>query len=362
MHTRPSPGLLDDQDHRPRAESADRAARVRFRRAVTLMLMTLLLPGSAQLVAGNKRVGRIALRIWFLVLLLGLVSLVAVLLASPAGVLGGLEHAAAGPAAGAADGGRGRLGRPVHGRVADRPAAHPAAEPASRRGRAQRLPVAAPSPASLLFGAHLVAVQRDFMITMFGDGSASGAHDGRYNVLLLGGDSGAGRWGLRPDSMTVASIDARTGRTVLIGLPRNMANFPFRDGLGDGPAVPATASTARAATSTASAPGPVTTPSCSGSRRTPASTPPSWRSRASPACEINYWAMVNLEGFKDLVDAVGGVTLNVRDRIPVGGLGDRRHRLHRAGRRARSTGTTPCGSPGPGRARTTTPGWPGRSA
>ena len=31
--------------------------------------------------------------------------------------------------------------------------------------------------------------------------------------------------------------------------------------------------------------------------------------------------MVNLEGFKDLVDAVGGVTLNVRSPIPVGGLG-----------------------------------------
>ena len=34
--------------------------------------------------------------------------------------------------------------------------------------------------------------------------------------------------------------------------------------------------------------------------------------------KINYWAMVNLEGFKDLVDAVGGVTLNVRQSIPVG--------------------------------------------
>ena len=56
------------------------------------------------------------------------------------------------------------------------------------------------------------------------------AHDGRYNVLLLGGDSGAGRWGLRPDSMTVASIDAETGRTVLISLPRNMKNFPFVKG------------------------------------------------------------------------------------------------------------------------------------
>src|SRR4051794_16986985 len=39
-------------------------SRVRFRRAVTLLLMTLLLPGSAQLVAGNRQVGRIALRVW----------------------------------------------------------------------------------------------------------------------------------------------------------------------------------------------------------------------------------------------------------------------------------------------------------
>ena len=34
--------------------------------------------------------------------------------------------------------------------------------------------------------------------------------------------------------------------------------------------------------------------------------------------EINYWAMVNLRGFRELVDAVGGVTLNVRQPIPVG--------------------------------------------
>ncbi len=91
---------------------------------------------------------------------------------------------------------------------------------------------------SLLFGAHLVGVQRDFIVTMFGDSTVVGAHDGRFNVLLMGGDSGAGRWGLRPDSMTVASIDAETGRTVLISLPRNMENFPFAPGLGDGQAVP----------------------------------------------------------------------------------------------------------------------------
>ena len=31
--------------------------------------------------------------------------------------------------------------------------------------------------------------------------------------------------------------------------------------------------------------------------------------------------MVNLQGFEKLVDAVGGVTLNVRDAIPIGGIG-----------------------------------------
>jgi hypothetical protein len=34
-----------------------------FRRAVTLLLMTLVAPGSAQLVSGNRPVGRVALRV-----------------------------------------------------------------------------------------------------------------------------------------------------------------------------------------------------------------------------------------------------------------------------------------------------------
>ena len=83
---------------------------------------------------------------------------------------------------------------------------------------------------TLLFASHVVGVQKDFMSAMFTDGVATGAHDGRYNVLLLGGDSGSDRWGLRPDSMSVASIDAETGETVLFGLPRNMLNFPFPEG------------------------------------------------------------------------------------------------------------------------------------
>jgi LCP family protein required for cell wall assembly len=37
--------------------------------------------------------------------------------------------------------------------------------------------------------------------------------------------------------------------------------------------------------------------------------------------KINYYAMVNLQGFRSMVQAVGGLTLNVRDRIPIGGIG-----------------------------------------
>ena len=51
--------------------TADRAAKVRFRRALSLMAMTLVLPGSAQLACGNKSVGRAALRIWFALLMVG---------------------------------------------------------------------------------------------------------------------------------------------------------------------------------------------------------------------------------------------------------------------------------------------------
>ena len=57
-----------------------RSERVKLRRALTFLGMTLVLPGSAQLAAGNKRVGRIALRIWAvlwgLLLFSGLLALV----------------------------------------------------------------------------------------------------------------------------------------------------------------------------------------------------------------------------------------------------------------------------------------------
>ena len=49
----------------------------------------------------------------------------------------------------------------------------------------------------------------------------------RVNLVLLGSDAGKNRIGVRTDSMMVVSIDPQSGDTLLIGVPRNLENVPF---------------------------------------------------------------------------------------------------------------------------------------
>jgi len=287
------------------------------------MLMTLFAPGSAQVVAGDRRVGMAALRLWGALVALAVASLVAALVwhgfafwaASNTTLLGVLRWMLIGLALGWAylfvD--AWRLGQPLTLR------------------QNQRLTVVGLNgvlcfsvAGGLIFGAHLLGVQRGFMTTMFDSGEASAAADGRYNVLLVGGDAGKGRWGLRTDSMTVASVDAETGRTVLVSLPRNMTNFPFAEGSIMDKAWPKGYNCGY--------------PDCElNSVNTwvtdhkklfkgvedPGMTATISAIEGITGLKINYWAMVNLEGFKGLVDAVGGVRLNVRQPIPVGLPGEK---------------------------------------
>ncbi len=305
----------------------DRAQRVRFRRALTLMLLTLVLPGSAQVVAGSERSRRITVRVWAVTIIVVatavLISLLALAVAAVAGVtprefvlraatntllLAVLRWLLLVGAVGWAflfvD--AWRLGNPLtlhrHHRLT-----------VVGVNAALCLAVAAP----MLFGAHVVAVTRDSLVALAGNGVASGAHDGRYNVLLIGGDQGAGRWGMRADSINVASIDAETGKTLLISLPRNMQNFPFAEGSVmdeqfpqgfDEPDVYLNGLTTWAADHRQLFKG-VDHPGVEATIQAV---------EGITDLRINYWAMVNLEGFKGLVDAVGGVELNVRQPIPVG--------------------------------------------
>lgn len=310
------PPATPSGSHQMRFTTLDRAQRVRFRRAVTLMLMTFVLPGSAQLVSGNRRVGRIALRTWLALVVVAVVALASSYLwhgvAFWAGtnttllqVLRlGLMALAIGWAYLFVD--AWRLGQPL------------------TLQRQHRLAIVGVNgflcfsvAGALLFGAHVVGVQRDFMISMFGNGAAVDASDGRYNVLLMGGDSGAGRWGLRPDSLTVASIDAETGKTVLISLPRNMQNFPFAEGSVLAEQFPDGFDEEGMYLNGLSTWALDNAGLFKGSKN-PGVDATIMGVEGITGLTMNYWAMVNLEGFKDLVDAVGGVELNVRQKIPVG--------------------------------------------
>ncbi len=293
--------------------------RIRFRRALSLLVMTVLVPGSAQLLCGDRRVGRLAVRAWAAVAVLLVLLALAIwidtgvalrLFTDPVALLvvrGGLTVGAIGWVLLLLD--AWRLGDP----------------PALPQRR--RLALAGVSTAltgvlagSLLFSAHVVAVQRDVLLEVFGDGTAVDAAAGRYNVLLLGGDSGATRWGLRPDSVTLASIDADTGRTVLFGLPRNLASVPFPDGSPMDEAFPEGFD-------------------CEGCYFNGVYTyaldhPELFPDVKNPGLEattqvveeitglpVHYYAMVNMQGFQNLVNAVGGVTLRVRTPIAIGGIG-----------------------------------------
>jgi LCP family protein required for cell wall assembly len=51
--------------------------------------------------------------------------------------------------------------------------------------------------------------------------------DGRVDVLLVGGDAGPGRWGLRTDTLMLLSVDVRSGEAALFSIPRNLMNVPL---------------------------------------------------------------------------------------------------------------------------------------
>ena len=103
--------------------------------------MTLVLPGSAQLAAGNRRVGWFALRTWFVRRRARAAGAGGLRAAPRVRLLAGLRHHDAAGAAARADGRRRRLGTAVLRRLADRAAADPGDAAPTRGRRRQRDPL-----------------------------------------------------------------------------------------------------------------------------------------------------------------------------------------------------------------------------
>jgi LCP family protein required for cell wall assembly len=67
--------------------------------------------------------------------------------------------------------------------------------------------------------------QTEFQVSAF-PGPAWAA-DGQLNILLVGNDGGPGRTLLRTDTMIVLSVNVATGKAAMFGIPRNLINVPL---------------------------------------------------------------------------------------------------------------------------------------
>ena len=293
--------------------------RLRRRRAFTLILLTLLVPGSAQLVAGRRGLGRFALRVWAglaaLVVVTGVVFMLSQSLAigmlGRGWVLTAVQWLLAGSAALWAvlfvD--AWRLGRPGTLLLTTR---------RWLTGLTAALLVV--TSGGLVYAASSVGAGRDAMSALFQGHQAVGAADGRYNILLLGADSGRDRVGTRPDSIQLVSVDADTGSAVTFGFSRDPENSNFRPGSTMARLKPEGTTSGDqcllnglftwAQDNAAKFPPGTTNPGVLATREAV---------EALSGLQIQYYVMVDLQGFKKMVDAVGGLDVNVKYRTPIGG-------------------------------------------
>lgn len=131
----------------------------------------------------------------------------------------------------------------------------------------------------------------------------------RLNIMLLGSDAGEGRIGTRTDSITLVSVEPTTGNVAMFSIPRNLTEAPLPEGMGlwDCRCFPDIIAHlwANGEWYPEAFPGPQE---------------PSVNALKAAVglifdLEVHYYAKVDLKGFVGVVDALGGVTIDVPERI-----------------------------------------------
>jgi LCP family protein required for cell wall assembly len=140
---------------------------------------------------------------------------------------------------------------------------------------------------------------------------------GRLNVLLLGGDAGPGRWMLRADSINVASVDLDTGAATLIGIPRNLYGVPVPAAMRE--RFPRGFDNLINAATVWGDLHPDDVRTAFGATDEPGATFLSELVAELLGIRIDAFVLVDMAGFIDLVDAVGGIDVYVAKTVPAPG-------------------------------------------
>jgi LCP family protein required for cell wall assembly len=193
----------------------------------------------------------------------------------------------------------------------------------------------------LAIGSRYAFVSRDVVLGVFDDDDSRSATrpdvteenpwagKDRVNILLLGGDAGKGRTGTRTDTVMVASIDTKTGNTVLFSLPRNLEKIPFpsdsalADAYPDGIYHTPGGDEGEQMLNSMYQNVPRDHPDAIGETDHPGADVLKLAVGESLGLKLDYYVLINLKGFQQLVDALGGITVNINTRVAIGGDTDR---------------------------------------
>jgi LCP family protein required for cell wall assembly len=184
----------------------------------------------------------------------------------------------------------------------------------------------------------VATAQADLVETLFTENQTATAprgvtHDDpwagreRVSILLLGGDGSVSREGVRTDSIMLLVIDTSSGKSVIFSLPRNMlhAQFPadsplhalYPDGYTD-PYAPDSAMLNAIYGQV-----PALHPGILGKSDNEGADALKQAVAGSLGIPVDYYVLVNLLGFQQVVDAIGGVTVNINEPVAINGDTDR---------------------------------------
>lgn len=305
----------------------DRATPEQFnRRGWWLIALSILVPGSAQLVAGNRKLARVGIVatmvIWALVILTAAIAVInrkwLIDLATWPFSVGTLALVLFAYALIFAILAVDSLRLMKVGRM-------------YRRDRwvtaIAMVLVAGLGTSALASAGNVASAQAGLISSIFKQSGGTEPSNGRYNILLLGADAGGNRLGIRPDSISVLSIDAQTGDTVNIGIPRNMQHVGFSktspmlkiypNGWNCGLECLINAIYKDVADHHEDL-----YPQARANGSTPGVEATREAVEYVTGLEIQSYVMVDMSAFESLVDALGGVDINVKQRLPIGGQND----------------------------------------
>lgn len=150
----------------------------------------------------------------------------------------------------------------------------------------------------------------------------------RVNILLLGADGDASRadevakYSIRTDTIMVASIDTSTGATTLVQIPRNVQYTPFPEGSEMAAQFPRGFRGEPAEdwfVNSIWANVELQYPDLFAGSTYRGAEALKQGAEGITGLKIDYFVMLNIDGVQKLIDAMGGVTVNINEKLAIGG-------------------------------------------